>query len=110
MKSDFNHGRKGFRIQINGLGLIYIEYLIICFIIDVIKYPKTFSTKFSTNAGGVARRRAAEWGPGAQWAVTSAAAAVHVTRKFSTSSTKFSNSSTKFSNSGTKFINSVRHP
>ena len=49
MKSDFSHGRKGFRIQINGLGLIYIKYLIICFIIDVITYPKTFSTKFSTN-------------------------------------------------------------
>ena len=70
MKSDFSHGRKGFRIQINGLGLIYIKYLIICFIIDVITYPKTFSTKFSTNPGGVLQS-------GLSWAVTSAAAAVH---------------------------------
>ena len=49
MKSDFSHGRKGFRIQINDPGLIYIGYFIICFIIDGITYPKTFSTKFSTN-------------------------------------------------------------
>ena len=53
MKSDFSNGRKGFRIQINGLGLIYMEHLIICFIIDVITYPKTFSNKSSTNPGGV---------------------------------------------------------
>jgi hypothetical protein len=44
MKLDFSHGRKGFRIQINDLGLIYTQYLIICFIIDVITYPKTFSS------------------------------------------------------------------
>ena len=43
MESDFSHGREGFKVQINGLGLIYIEYLTICFIIDVITYPKTFS-------------------------------------------------------------------
>jgi hypothetical protein len=49
MESDFSHGRKGFRIQINDLGLIYIQYFMVCFIIDVIPYPKTFSTKFSTN-------------------------------------------------------------
>jgi hypothetical protein len=37
----------------NDLELIYIQYFMICFIIDVITYPKTFSTKFSTNPGGV---------------------------------------------------------
>ena len=49
MKSDFSHRRKGLKIQINDLELIYIQYSIIGFIIDVITYPKTFSTKFSTN-------------------------------------------------------------
>ena len=49
MKLDFSPGRKGFRIQINDPGLIYIGYLMIYFIIDGITYPKTFSTKFSTN-------------------------------------------------------------
>ena len=48
MKSDFSHGRKGLRIQINDLGLIYIQYLILGFIIDVMTYLKTFITKFST--------------------------------------------------------------
>jgi hypothetical protein len=53
MKLHFSHGRKGFRIQINDPGLIHIRYLIICFIIDGITYPKTFSTKVITNRVGV---------------------------------------------------------